>query len=220
MSTYKFKNSRLYYFLEILAEKITKEAKKIFGVIQKSSKKHKKIYEKLQLTTIYIIGGTTLLYSLKVGIGTVPEVLYEILPFSREILASGIIEFFSSPEKIFLIYVFITEYIINRPLFQFSLLIKFNVLYIFILEMFQSLALLVWDLFFGRELNPSSDPFVQELVIMFFYLIFIVFFYLYGSAYFYGIQGYFPSSSNPFLQRIIDSVAFWLRIKRVKKKKP
>jgi hypothetical protein len=219
MSTSMFQSSRIYYFLQIVIEKITESAKKIFRRIQKSSKKHKKVYEKMQLTTIYILGGLTLLYSLKAGIGKVPDFLYEILPFSRQILNSGIIEFFSSPEKIFLIYILITEYIINRPLFQFSLLIKFNILYIFILEMFQSLALLLWDLFFGREFTESSDPLIQLLVTMFFYLIFAVFFYLYGNAYFYGIQGYFPSSSNLFVQKLIDSVAFWLRVKRFPKKK-
>jgi hypothetical protein len=195
-------------------QNLVKIIKKIITKINKHSKKNKATFEKIQLTFIYFFAIVVLMYLTQSSIGYFPDILLKLVPFSGEILGLNILKFFSTPEKTFVLYLLITETIINRPIFRFSVLVKFNILYIFILEMLQNLFISSWDLLFSREIDLFSGRFIDKNNTIFFFCIFFFFFFLiYVYSYIMALQGRFPTLPGV-LQRIVDSVLFWLQIKK------
>lgn len=206
----KTNNSTLFSFFQ----NILKTIKNIIKNFRKSSKKYKNTYQKIQLTFIYFLATVVLMYLTQASIGYFPEVLLKLIPFSKEILGLRVLKFLATPEKTFILYLIITETIINRPVFKFSILVKFNILYIFILEMVQNLFICCWDLLFSREMDLFSGRIMDKNTSIFFFCIFFLsFFTIYLHSYWQALQGRFPTLPW-FLQKIVDSVLFWLQIKK------
>jgi hypothetical protein len=195
-----------------------KLVKKIFQFFKNESRKHKSIYEKIQITCIYICALIVLMYSVKNSLGFVPNYFYKIIPFSEQILETNFLKLLSSPEKTFVIYLLLLEFVINKPIVKFSILVKFNVLFLFILEMVENLVICYWDLLFSRELSvfQAGSYLPKSLLFTFFSIYFLVFFFIYLYSYIQAMQGRFPRFPGYF-QKITDSVAFWLKIKRINK---
>lgn len=190
--------------------------KKIIKFLKNRSERDKKIVEQIQLSIIYFFATLVLMFLIQSSLGYFPNFLYIIVPFSKEILATKFFAFFTSPEKIFVLYLIIIEIVINRPILRFSILVKFNILLIFILEMIQNLVLNWWDLLFSRELDLfQGDAYFSRNFFTSFLIVFFIFFYLlYLVSYFAAMRGRFPSYPGV-LQKIIDSVAFWLQIRKI-----
>jgi hypothetical protein len=197
-----------------------KFVKKFIKLFQKRTLKYKNTLQRIQLTFIYFFAFVVLLYSIKTSLGAFPEIIFQIFPFIQQLLDIQILKILATPEKTFVLYLVVLEVLINRSLFNFSLLVKFNVLLIFILEMFQNLIASYWDLLFNREIEivSSNSIFIKNLTIIFFCLLFIFFFILYLYSYIRSLRGLFPTFPGV-LQRIVDSVCFWLQIKIPKKQK-
>lgn len=191
-----------------------KKIKKIFKLVQKTSKKNQRAFQSIQLTFIYFFAIVVLMYTVKNSLGMLPEILYKIIPFLAEILDFQLLKVLATPEKTFILYLLILEILINRSFFNFSLLVKFNVLLIFILEMFQNLIASYWDLFFSREMDlfAGSGMMVKNVTIFFFCVLFVFFLLIYLYCYFRALQGRFPILPG-ILRKITDSVGFWLQIK-------
>ena len=193
--------------------KIQKRSK---GVLQRKTAKYKNTLQRIQLTFIYFFAIVVLLYSLKNSLGFFPDILFRLFPFLDNLLNFQPLKILATPEKTFILYLVVLEIFINRSIFNFSLLVKFNVLLIFILEMMQNLLASYWDLLFTRELEiplmNSNGGTVKTVTILFFYILFSSFFLLYSYSYIQAMKGLFPTFPG-FLQKIVDSVAFWLQIK-------
>jgi hypothetical protein len=199
-------------------QELVKRIKKMIKLFKKSSRANRYIFQGIQLTFIYFFAIVVLTYTIKNSLGYFPEILYQIIPFLQQILDFQILKILASPEKTFILYLLVLELLINRSSFQFSLLVKFNVLLIFILEMLQNLIISYWDLLFSRELDILNTSLMipKNTNAYFFSLLFLSFLGLYLSSYIRGMRGLFPSFPGV-LQVIVESVAFWLQIKIVKK---
>jgi hypothetical protein len=210
-------------FLQFLYKKtksIFKKIKKIIGILSKNNRKHKIFYERIQLICIYICAIVVLMYSVRTCLGDFPELFYMIIPFSEEILSAPFLRILTTPEKTYFIYVLIIEFVINRPVLKFSSLVKFNVLLILILEMVQNLIIGYWDLIFSREVEvlPGAPVYSTYATAGFFSIFLGFFLYIYVYSCIQGVQGRFPKFPG-LMQKVTDSVAFWLKIRKVSKKK-
>jgi hypothetical protein len=194
-------------------QKIFKKIKKYF---QKVSEKYQRTYEQIQLTFIYFFATVVLMFLIQTSIGYFPDILYTIVPFSKEILSIKLLGIFTSPEKTFVLYLLIIEIIINRPILKFSILVKFNILLIFLLEMLQNLVINWWDVLFTRELDifHGEAYFNRSATIQFLTILFSFFYLLYVISYIAAMRGRFPVFPG-ILQKVVDSVAFWLQIKKI-----
>lgn len=202
------KNSKNLFF-------IGRSLKRLFKLFRKSTSKHKKTLQRIQLSFIYFFAIVVLTFSIQSYIGSFPDIIYKIFPFLQNLLNIQFLKIFATPEKTFILYLIILEVLINRSIFKFSLLIKYNVLLIFILEMFQNLFISYWDLLFNREIEfvGGGAPVIsQEIAIVFFCLLFLFFLLTYLYCYFKSFQGKFPVFGGP-LKPLTDSVAFWLQLK-------
>jgi hypothetical protein len=147
--------------------------------------------------------------------------IFKIFPFLQQLMDFQLLKILATPEKTFILYLVVLEVLINRSILNFSLLVKFNVLLIFILEMFQNLISSYWDLLFNREIEifaATGGTFLKDLTTLFFCFFFLSFLSIYLYCYFRSLQGLFPAFPGP-LQRLIESVAFWLQIKIPKQDK-
>lgn len=187
---------------------------KFIKILDRNSRKYKRFYQSAQLTFIYFFATVVLLNTVKSTLDTLPEIIYNIIPFLSQILNNPLLKIFATPEKTFILYLLILELLLNRSTFNFSILVKFNILFIFLLEMFQNLIICYWDLFFSRELDiiGGNIMLVQGAPIIFFTVYFFFFFLVYLYSYIRGLQGLFPRLPGPF-HYLIDSVGFWLQIK-------
>ena len=188
--------------------------KKFVKTFKKTSKKHYLTFQRIQLTFIYFFAIVVLMYSIKNSLGFFPDILFRFFPFFEQILDFKFLKILATPEKTFILYLLILEILINRSFFNFSLLVKFNVLLIFILEMFQNLIISYWDLFFNREMDlfNSTGLIDKNITILFYCVLFLFFLVTYLYCYIRSFRGLFPSFPG-IMQRISDSVAFWLQIK-------
>lgn len=186
---------------------------------------YKKIYrenrqtiQRIQLTVIYGLAMITLMFSFANCIGYFPEAMLEMVPFSTQIIQNQVVQYFATPEKIFFFYLLVIETIMNRPIFKMSVLIKYNILLIFILEMVQNLMISWWDLFFSREMDIFSGSQLTErsLGIEFLFLLYLLSYTTYLYSYIQAMNGRFPVYPG-IAQNIPDSVAFWLRLRKIQK---
>jgi hypothetical protein len=193
---------------------IQKLLKKITKQYKKTSKNYYNFFQRIQLTFIYFFGMVVLIYTIRNSLGILPETLYQLFPFFEQILEWKFLKILATPEKTFILYLLVLEVLINRPFFNFSILVKFNVLLLFILEMFQNLIISYWDLIFSREIDilGSANFMDKNLTIIFYSVLFLFFFGLYFYCYILSLRGLFPIFPGP-LQRVVDSVAFWLQVK-------
>jgi len=192
-----------------------KKVKKYIKRFQKKTIKYKNTFQRIQLTFIYFFAIVVLLYSIKTSLGYFPEIIFKFFPFLQQLMDFQLLKILATPEKTFILYLVVLEVLINRSIFNFSLLVKFNVLLIFILEMFQNLISSYWDLLFNREIEiiaAGGGTFLKDLTILFFCFFFVSFLFIYLYCYFRALRGLFPAFPGP-LQRLIESVAFWLQIK-------
>lgn len=193
---------------------LLKSFKKFTRLFFKTTKKFKTIFEKIQLTILYFFAFAILIFTLKNALGTFPIFLGNYIPFTKQILKLEFLSILTAPEKTFLLYLLAIEFIIIRPVFNFSMLVKFNFLFIFILEMLQNLMFSYVDLFFNRELDIFKGRVIiaRYAIANSLSLFFVFFFFLYLYCYIRAMQGLFPRIPG-FLGKVIESVAFWLRLK-------
>lgn len=208
------KKDKLNAFVNYLQEKI----KKFFAKLLKLNQKYPRVFQSIQLSLLYGYASLTLIYSVINCLGFCPEFIYKILPYAKQILSFPLVKFLSTPEKTFLLYFLAAEVILNGK--STSLLVKYNFVLIFILEMMQNLIVCLWDLFSHRDFEylPVEMEFSIENALNFFFGFFIFFFFLYIYCYINSIIGKFVSFPHPF-DKITDSAAFWLQLKRQKKRK-
>ena len=187
---------------------------KLVKTLKKISKKNYLTFQRIQLTFIYFFAIVVLMYSIKNSLGFFPEILLRFFPFFEQILDFKLLKILATPEKTFILYLLILEILINRSFFNFSLLVKFNVLLIFIFEMFQNLIISYWDLFFNREMDlfNAGGLLDKNITILFYCVLFLFFLVTYFYCYFCSFRGIFPVFPG-IMQRVSDSVAFWLQIR-------
>jgi hypothetical protein len=186
--------------------------KKIFYFFRTFGDKHFTASQRIQLSLLYFIAITTLLFSLKRTIGFIPDILKYSIPFCNQIIQSQTIKYFARPETTFFLYLVVIETGINRPSLGLSGILKFNILLVYVLQMIYNLAISWWDVIFIREVlgrktiidRLSLYQFLTDLTLFFILLLFY--------SYICAMRGHYPRYPG-ILQNIPDSMAFWLRIK-------
>ena len=192
---------------------LQKHLKNCFRLIRKSTKKFRKFFEKIQLTCLYFLSTSILMYSIKNALGFFPSIFLKLIPFSGQILNCELLKLLANPERTFIFYLLALEFIVNRPTLNFSILFKFNLLLIFILEMLQNLVLAYWVLLVTRELDIFGDVIIARGPTIYFFEVYFTFFFLfYLYCYIMAMRGLFPRIPG-ILQGIFESVAFWLQLK-------
>lgn len=204
--------------LKNLVKYLKQKSKKILKKLKKIAKKYPLIFQFIQISFLYFYSTITLMYSVINCLGFCPDFIYRYLPFTKEILAVPILRFLATPEKTFLLYLIAVQIILKGK--STPILVKYNFVLVFMLEMIQNLLISVWDLFSHRDMDISVGDieFSLENAMNFFSLYFIFFFALYIYCYINSILGKFVSFPRPF-DKITDSAAFWLQLKRDKKEK-
>lgn len=185
--------------------------------ISKLGEKNRRIFEISQLTLIYFLGIIQIVITCLQVFGSGSEV-YKILPFFDYLVYSPIAILISNPEKTYIFYLLAQELIILRShIFNFSVIVRYNILYLMTLEFFFFCILNWWDTFcnFEKDLIFKANidkSFAEEfgLTLFFFY------FMIYSYSYIRAVNRKLPVFPNSILQKIPDSVAFWLQIKKQK----
>lgn len=189
---------------------------KDYKIFKKYKKRIKILFEKVYILAIYFYAFVFQLYTLKGVLGTLPEPYYTLIPFLKEILENRYLQVLGSPEKCYVVFLLITQVTVFQPSAHFSALSRFTTLYIFILELVQTLLYYCVDFFCTNDFQTviisknMSTKLVQNIYILFL----LIYLYSFGRA----ITGRFPKFPGVF-QTFVDSIAFWLRIKRVKQPK-
>lgn len=218
----KQKQNENSYSLVRFFEKIIKRFSQFFAsynaLYKKIYRENRQTIQRIQLTCIYALAMITLMFSFANCIGYFPDVMLEMVPFSTQIIQNPAVQYFATPEKIFFFYLLVIETIMNRPIFKMSVLIKYNILLIFILEMVQNLLISWWDLFFSREMDIFSGSQLTErsLGVEFLFLVYLLSYTTYLYSYIQAMNGRFPVYPG-IAQNIPDSVAFWLRLRKIQK---
>lgn len=196
---------------------LMQKVRKLLQKLKRLSRKYPLLFQFLQLSVLYIYATVTLMYSVINSVGFFPDFLYKIIPFTKQILSLQFLKILATPEKTFLLYLAAVEIILNGK--SASLLVKYNFVLVFILEMVQNVMVAVWDLFSHRDMDVLAGDmdFSQENYITFFTFFFLIFFLIYVYCYLSSIMLKFVSFPYPF-EKVTDSVAFWLNIKKGKKK--
>lgn len=154
--------------------------------------------------------------TIQICLGYFPEFYARIIPFSKEIMDSYIFKFFCVPDKTYAIYLFVHEMIVFRPYFNFSILVRFHILYIMTLEMILNGVIVWWDCLFNYELDRYTYKYIDKaLAYQFFSGLFFIFFSIYVYGYIRGLRNKLPVLPHPYLQKIPDSIAFWLQIRKI-----
>ena len=81
--------------------------KKLIKLFLKSTRKNKKIIERIQLTFIYFFAVVVLSYSIQGYLGGFPEFVFQLFPFLQDILNISILKLLATPEKTFVIYLIV-----------------------------------------------------------------------------------------------------------------
>lgn len=202
---------------------ISGKVKKFFRKFRKFTKiigkKYPIFVQFLQLSLLYAYATIALVFLVQTSLGMFPERVEMMFPFVRTILSFPPFRILASPEKTLLLYIIISEIVLNRE--KASLLFQYNFILVFILEMIEGITIGVWDIFGRRDpmgIAPEDLLFAKQIEIGFFSGFFYIFFFLYMYSYIQGIFLKFVCFPKPF-EEITDSVAFWLRIDRRKRKK-
>jgi hypothetical protein len=192
--------------------------KKLLQKLKRLSRKYPLLFQFLQLSFLYFYATITLMYSVINCIGVFPDFLYKIIPFTKLILSVPVFKILATPEKTFLLYLAAVEIVLNGK--STSLLVKYNFVLVFILEMIQNVLVSLWDLFSHRDMDilVGDIEFSQENAMAFFTIFFLIFYVIYLYCYLSSLMLKFVSFPHPF-QKVTESVAFWLNIKKLKKEK-
>lgn len=213
-----FQKEKISLVFNSLLEKGKKFLRKLKKLAKKFSKKYPLFIQFIQLNLLYIYASITLMFLVQNSLGLFPEFLEHILPFAPKVLSFKIFRLLASPEKTLFLYLIISEIVFNTK--SVSLLFQYNFLLIFILEMIQSVTIGLWDIFCRRDMMgklPEELLIARQVEIQFFTSFFLIFFGLYIYCYINSIFFKFVSFPKPF-EKITDSVGFWLRIDRKKRK--
>ena len=203
--------------------KLILTSEKIFQhMIQKIfelASKKRRIFEIAQLTLIYFLGIFQLLLASLQSIGYAPEI-YRFFPFLKNLAHSTFGSFFSNPETTYILYLVAQEMIILRShVFKLSLIVRYNILYIMTLE-FLFYCIMNWvDILFNFEKDMIFQPSTPSAAVGdFSFTLFAIYLFVYIYSYIRAINRKLPHFPNPILQKIPDSIAFLLQIKREKPK--
>ncbi len=197
---------------------IKQKAKKVWKKLKSLPKRYPLTYQFLQLSFLYFYSTITLMYSVINCLGFCPIFIYKYLPFTKQLLELPFLKFLATPEKTFLLYLIAVRNVLKGK--STPILIKYHFVLVFMLEMLQNLLVSLWDLFSHRDMDISIEEmeFSLENSIKFFTIYFLFFFALYIYCYINSILRRFVSFPKPF-EKITDSVAFWLQLKKDKKGK-
>lgn len=216
----KLENSFSLFSLNFasILETFTKISTQVF-----SKKFRRKYFEILQLTLIYIFPLISLFFSTyRIAGQEYGFVVTSFIPYSKILLASKFAQFFGDPNQTFILYYLIFDTVLRSKLYNFTTLVKFHLLFSVTLEMFHSLTLMYLEMFcFVENSLGEIFPLVPLTDISYYYtVIFLVWYILYICCYITALRGKFPNLGNSdyfaFFQRIIDSIAFWLKVKKIK----
>jgi hypothetical protein len=200
MNTLKLFFSALYKFV-----------KKFWRIIQKVGKKNRKLFEIFQLSLIYFLATVTLLALVVNTTGDIPK----WFPFNPNFFRTPLFFVIATPEKTFIIYLLINELVLIRDWFGFSTCVRYNILYLILWEMIESTVIAWWDILFNIDTDLFAVRYVDEVFARSFFLVFFVlFFTIYCYSYICALRGKLPRFPNSILQKIPDSVAFWLRLRK------
>jgi hypothetical protein len=204
--------------IDTFSEVLTKISTKLF-----SKKFIRKYFELFQLTIIYIFPFISLFFSTYRTAGhEYGFFVTSLIPYSKLLLSSRFAQFFGDPNQSFLLYYLIFDTVLRSKLYNFTTLVKFHLLFSVTLEMFHSLTLMYLEMFcFVENSLGEIFPIVPQTEIAYYYtVIFLAWYVLYLCCYITALRGKFPNLGNSdyfaFFQRIIDSIAFWLKVKRIK----
>ncbi len=192
----------------------------LFLRIEEIGKKNRRVFEVCQLTIIYFLGIFQILLACLQFSGSVPQ-LYKSLPFFHELVYSPFGFFFSNPDRTYIFYLLAQELIVLRShIFKFSLIVRYSILYIMTLEFLFYCIINWWDILCNFENDlifkvHVDRAFSTELCLTLFAIYFCIYLYSYIRA----LNRKLPVFPNPILQKIPDSVAFWLQIKPDKETK-
>jgi hypothetical protein len=151
--------------------------------------------------------------------------LYNFIPFGYEFFHSYfllvLVKFFANPIIVMMFYYVVMEFTLG-PLakkFKVSTLVKFNLMFIFLTELILTFLILSGLTF----LTPSPVfGFKPKRIWKVYYLstLFISFLFMYIFCYFCALRRVYPSVGKNVLfgipQKILDSIAFWFKLKRKK----
>jgi hypothetical protein len=180
--------------------------------LQERWKQDRVLIQRIQLTVMYYLAYITLLFSIRSTLGEVPPIFMDLVPFADFALQNTWMQCFGRVEVTFLLYLLTVEFIIYRPILKFSLLVKYNILLLYLLELIYNLIISWWDVLYIREVD--TGPVLTDQYSLYNFVIMETFFFfiLYIYSYICAMRGKAPK--YPFvLQKIPDSVAFWLRLK-------
>lgn len=180
-------------------------------------------FEILQLTLIYFFPICSLVLSSYKIVGQDYGYIIEFLvPYCNIILSSKFIQFFSNPNQTFLFYYLAFNAILQARTYKVTTLVKFNLLFSVSLEMFHNLILMYLDIFLFLQNSLGEIYALVPLTdIAYVYtVVFVIWYFIYILCYITALRGKFPYLGNSdflgFFQRIIDSIAFWVKVKRIK----
>jgi len=206
---------------------IFKQIKNIINFLNKLTKnilqigeRHRRFFEICQLSVIYFLAMFQLLLTCLQMSASVPE-FYKSLPFFEKLAYSSLGSFFSNPDKVYIFYLLAQELVILRPhIFRFSLIVRYHILYLMTLEFIFYWIITWWDILCNIEEDLIFKPKIDKAAASdFFLFLFIIYLLLYVYSYIQAIRRRIPDFPTPILQKIPDSVAFFLQIKREEPKK-
>jgi len=213
-------------------EKMIKSGKKIAQQFSKRLENFEKKYPKtaqiIQLSFLYFFALIDLFFSILTAIfgsGNFPETFKTFYPSFQALLHSPLFQIWASPERMFFLSYVILDLMINRSVFNLSKVVRYNILLLFALLMLQGLSISCWDLLFHFQI-PEPKAVVETTAgqtgekILGFSLIailFVIFCSLYGFLYSVAIKD--RLFTNPRIEWLTDSVAFWLKIETPSLKK-
>jgi hypothetical protein len=171
----------------------------------------------IALFVLYFFAVANLGYAIRNTLGYFPEILYTFFPFMEYLFNIKILRILATPEKMYIFYMLLLEFCINKSVIELPIILKYNILLIFFLEMMQNLIVCYWDLIFNKELLVySSNYYIYDKNIANFMgiILFVFFFNLYTVAFIQSIFKRVPKFPG-FLNEINNSIAFWLKIKKL-----
>lgn len=201
-----------FKFLTRIKEKLLK----VITFARTKVKQNMIFFDRILLTILYLYAFLTQLATLRLILGSLPELYQYLFPSLESIVAQPFLRTITDPDQTFIIYYIIIEFLIHRPIIRFSLIVRFNIIFLCILELMQNVAYNLIDLLFAREFEQVLM--VSQLSSSLINIINVLFNFLYIYCYYQAIRGKLPRFPGS-LQKFVDSIAFWLRVKRISKKK-
>jgi len=204
-----FKTARDIGF--IVLKQSWKLIKKIFHFVWTFQEKHSLAFERIQLTLMYVLAICYLIFTLTRVVGSIPVLFYMIIPYCEKISQSKFLHFWARTETFFFLYLIVIEYGINRNTLKFSTNVKFHILLVYVVQMIYNLALSWWDVIYVHEMYGRTT-YIDRIALKKFLTDISLFAYvIYIYSYICSLRGIYPKYPG-ILQRIPDSMAFWLRL--------